>query len=549
MDTVPDIQLILGFKEFFRKDPPLNRLDIIKEICKENLIAEFAGLNYRLKPKVANSYDTSFEVQLKELKYFCRSNELLKKYAKTIVHYKEAEKHSPLIFTRQTCLFALEEVIQSDLSVVDNFEMDNAQKWDTIFKYLLIINTVITAIGKDSGDAVNFETLNPKVLPLNEQGLNSQLFNIPFRGLKLFKYLSGLEEIGEHLTKYFSQTYNMSYGEFVNSILKLYTTNSHEDETFDFYYRKPDSKLNAFLTVLSQKFESTDIYKLLNIRKYPFYRFKNGDYILVDNTMLLEKSYNQFINDFWFDYTKGLKNEGCEPQINIKRYKSIIGYFFESYINESMRYIFADAEHYKVRMFDDLKVNHKGAEVEIADLYVRYNKRVILGQVKATSLYDREKYSGNVDSLYKNNRNEFFKSFGIDQLFNSINILENKIQGIDAKFPVNKPYQVFPVIVVNENALQTQLMPKILQDRFSELVSKENKKVHVYPLSIIHVSDVERVEDTLHKDPDKIWDLLKFHCRNPKFMPPFCNSLDRKNIKTSTNRVRASFKELIEKCN
>ncbi len=169
MNTVPDAQLILGYKEFFNVDPPSRRLDIIEGVCKESLIAEFAGLNHRLKPKVVNYFDTSLETQLKELRYFCRRDDLLRRYTQTIRLYNGREKHFPLIFTRQTCLFALEEIIRSDLPVIDNFRMGNAERWDSVFKYLLAVNTVITAMDDDHKDElINFETLNPKMLPLNE---------------------------------------------------------------------------------------------------------------------------------------------------------------------------------------------------------------------------------------------------------------------------------------------------------------------------------------------------------------------------------------------
>ena len=69
MNTIPKPQLILGYKEFFKTSPPDDRLSLVSDICKRNLIAELAGLNYRLKPKTSKYHDTSLQKQIDELKY------------------------------------------------------------------------------------------------------------------------------------------------------------------------------------------------------------------------------------------------------------------------------------------------------------------------------------------------------------------------------------------------------------------------------------------------------------------------------------------------
>lgn len=199
MNTVPDVQIILGFKEFFKTAPPPDRLRIVENICKENLTAEIAGLNHRLKPRTTNYYDTGFKTQIEELKYFCRSDKLREKYVKVMSSFIRPKQPHPLIFTRQTCLFALEEIVQSSLPVIDGFRFRNAESWDAIFRYLLAVNTAITAIRDErEEEAINFETLNPKMLPLNELGLSSSLLHIPFRGLKLFEFLQTSEETKGH---------------------------------------------------------------------------------------------------------------------------------------------------------------------------------------------------------------------------------------------------------------------------------------------------------------------------------------------------------------
>lgn len=74
-------------------------------------------------------------------------------------------------------------------------------------------------------------------------------------------------------------------------------------------------------------------------------------------------------------------------------------------------------------------------------------------------------------------------------------------------------------------------MSKIFQDRFSEVMAAHNKqKVHIYPITLIHVSDLEKMEVLTLNRPNQIWELLRIMLEIPKFMPPFYNSLNRKKL-------------------
>jgi len=551
MSTIPKSQLILGYTEFFNTDPPGDRIAIVNKICKRNLIAELAGLNYRLKPKTSKYHDTSLDLQITELNYFCGDNDaLFKSYSKVASRYTASKNDYPLIFTRQTCLFALEEILHSDLPVIENFSMSSVDIWESLLKYILAVNTTITRIEKAEGDEpVNFESLNPKMLPLNELSLNSDPIYIPFRGYKLMEYLDNHDEVGEYFKDYFNKTYSFLYDYFVYETMGMYLANKHENAAFDFYYNVGNGS-TALFDLLSKTYNSTDIPKLLSIRKYPFYKSTEKSYILTDNILLLEKLYNQFINDFWFDYLKHATKEDGTKLFDIKKYKSIIGYFFETYIREIIDYSFNKAKYYSILQFEELKTTYQGNLIEIADLYIRYNSKIILGQVKSTTLYDNEKYAGNVDEFYKNDRNKFFASFGIDQLVNSIKILNDAMPMLDSKFPHNKSLKIFPTIIFNEKALQTPLMGKIFQDRFTELLKDfKSNKIYIYPLCLVHVSDLESLQDFLFDKHNEIWDLLKFHCREPKFMPPFFNSINRKDIRPNYKRTMTLYENLIPKYN
>ena len=77
----------------------------------------------------------------------------------------------------------------------------------------------------------------------------------------------------------------------------------------------------------------------------------------------------------------------------------------------------------------------------------------------------------------------------------------------------------------------------------------KNSKTHIFPLSIIHIGDLESIQDYLFDKYKEVWDLLKFHCRNPHFMPPFYNSINRKDIRANYERSMVLYEDLIDKHN
>lgn len=551
VNTVPKAQLVLGYREIFKVAPPIDRLSLVSGICKRNLIVELAGLNYRLKPKNSKHQDTSLQTQAKELRYFCNNDDsTLKTYTKVAHTYTKSKTDYPLIFIRQSCLFALEEIIQSDMKVIENFNVSRPEVWDAILKYLLAVNSELTAIQKeDEDEPVTFEKINPKMLPLNELNVSIDPIYTPYRGYRLLEYLSTSPELKNELKLYFEKTYSATFEYFIYEILGMYLGNKTPDPEHQFYYNVTEHSKTLFDT-LSKKQDSGDTIKLLSIKKYPFYKSEANVYVLLDNILLLEKSYSQFINDFWFDHIKKLTGSDGKPLFNTQRYRSLIGYFFENYVRETVDYCFAESKHYTIKSFDELKINKKGGEIEIADLYIRYDSKILLGQVKSTSIYDNEKYGKDLNALYKNDRNGFFDSFGLNQLVESIIELENNIIAIDPGFPKTKSYKLFPILIVNEKALQAPLMGEIFQNRFLELIKDyKNYRQSIYPISIMHISDLENIQEFIHDGHNEIWDLLKYHCRYPEFMPPFYNSIYRKDIRANYRRSVELYENLISKYN
>ncbi|MEI9954911.1 MAG: hypothetical protein WDM90_01025 [Ferruginibacter sp.] len=229
--TTPTSRSVIGFKEVYAEDPPKNRLDILHGLCRNVVLGEIAGLKYRMKPKEGKFHDISIKFQQASLFYFCGSNKnLLKKYEAIVEFY--LKNRAGILFSRPMCLFAFEEIRNSDLPMIPGFTMRNS--WEQLLRYLLAVNNEITNLTEDDNikpdieekDFFNLETLNPKLLPLNELNIDIDPLYIPFRGYKLMEYLSEHEQMGVWLKSYLIAEYGISFDRFIYDILGLYLANN-----------------------------------------------------------------------------------------------------------------------------------------------------------------------------------------------------------------------------------------------------------------------------------------------------------------------------------
>lgn len=435
--------------------------------------------------------------------------------------------------------------------------------WEPLFQYMLCVNNQITHL-TDSLDpnenkkTFSLEELNPRIIPLGELAIESDPVYVPNRSYFLMDFLSKHDILGIYFKQYLQDTYSMNYEQLVYTLFSMYLANNKNGENnirneyageidTSFYYQVEKTSLSTFIA-LSQVIKNDKPERLISIRKYPFYHIDDNRFILFDNILLLDKGYNQLINDFWFDKVKPLQAENGKPLFTIKYYRSTIGYFFEWYTKQIFKTSFTNAKYWACKCFNELKVSKEGQIIELGDFYVRYNSKIFIGQAKTTGLYDNEKYGGEMDILYKNEREEFFKSFGVNQLIESIINLDATASQFDKVFPKGKSYNIYPAIIVNDKALQTPFMANVFNGRFQEmLLAIKLPKITVFPLSIIHVSDLEQMEDNLNTNPKLFWQILDYNRRNPKFIPPFFNTLNLLGIKAKYKNPKKLFYELIPK--
>jgi hypothetical protein len=174
---------------------------------------------------------------------------------------------------------------------------------------------------------------------------------------------------------------------------------------------------------------------------------------------------------------------------------------------------------------------------------------MMVGQVKSGAIYDKEKYGGDVEALYRNNREEFFKNFGIDQLIESFKRLAAYGNTVDPKFPLGHTCEIFPCIIVNDRAFQTPFMADTFNKRFNEIKNQfAVRKVTIHPITIMHISDWEWMEEYLATQPGKIWDLLYTNFKGKRFIPPFYATINGESIGlVFPKKIQNAFSDLVKK--
>ena len=527
----PRMKLILEYKHFFKNNLPNDRLEIIKNIPKRNLIFEIAGLNYRLKSYKRLKYDVSLETQYKELQYFCPIDKNLLDFYLYVFDKYVTKDNYPIVFNRAANLFALEELVNASglIEVDDSFQMNKIVVWDNIFRYLLAVNSEIVKIKPIPPQNITLENISASAIALNELMIEDNPISTAYRGMKLLEYFLKDPTYGLELECYFEKVIKIEKERFIYNILSICMANGQMNSDLEFIYKH--EKQDAFLDLLSNgSISNSNPITLLRIKKNPLFKDSDNLHVLLDINFLVSKSYNFLLNDFWFDFLKPQINDIGKEKYNYMHYRAVFGLFFENYIEEIIINSFHHLKHPAPLLFDELKINTPDGQIEIADIYIRQNKKVLVGQVKSSSIYDKEKYSGDIDTLYKNDREKFFKDFGVNQTYESIKRILKYSKSFDSGLKSTKRIEFFPLVIVNDKIFQTPLIPNLLHSRFQELLATENFAPHIInPLVVMNVSDLEYLENSLAKKKTTIWDILKSHYKKieKSLMPPFIHTADR----------------------
>ncbi|HEX5168655.1 MAG TPA: hypothetical protein VFW11_05745 [Cyclobacteriaceae bacterium] len=528
--------LFVGYEIVFGQKYGGDRLDFLKEIPQRAVLYELAGLNLRLRPTLEKQFKTSFIDQVSELSYFCKDDQEMMLPYYTAMRKVNAQLQGrrggkPIMFSRPANIFALQEIFESLPDVETpafEWRMDD---WENLLKYYLCVNDVISSYDSQDEDLSHqpFEKLAAGSGFLNEMiVINDPIYTIK-RFIHLFQYLDKDTVLSKAVNQHFTDI-GLSASDFARHIFSMCFFHKGNREDHKFYYKldplNPEHKESiAVLQYLSKRRVGKKMHELdmIEIRKSPVFKDIHDYYVLLDMLFIMDKLYELFINDLWFDTVK--------PRgVDIKQYKSRIGLFFELYAAQLLKQTFAFLKYPAIKCLDELKVKINGNEVEIADVYFRQNRKACIGQIKSTGIYAKQQY-GTAQSLFDVKEDDLYGVFGLYQLVQSIRYIRDEVEKFDETFPKGKPVQIFPVLIVNEKIFQTPFMPAMFNMKFSSEIKKESfGALEIKPLTIIHIADIERIVHHVSSKRVNWWDLLKQNYYNSLFPKPFNVTLNRNKL-------------------
>lgn len=515
MKNIPKVGLILDFQNVFEQTAPADRLAFLKRngITKNEVLSRLSLINFMLSPTISTRFDYSQEMQHSILdKMLSIDNS----HAAIGVLKKKISENA-IIFNRPTNLFAMMEIINSDLPEgTKDTKVSNIQEID-FFGYYLSVNHETNTIGSDyDPKKPDLEHLNISFIAHNEYFEDVDPIQTVYRGKKLFEWIESNTDYKDLFNEYIFEISGKNATEYLIEIVSIFFASESAKEEFNFYF-KLDSEVPIFKSFSDRTIPINigNQLEALDIRKSPIYQLDNESYILLDNKFLLEKCYNLIIWDFLFEKLVKEKTDRERKRIIIE-YRSSIGYFFEEYVREKIDKSLPHMKHPKPKLFDDLKIGGK----EVGDIYIRENKKVILGEVKSSGIPSKSKYGETLSDLYANDRPKFFKIHGLDQLITNLNNLLTNPNEYDTKLDLSKKNTIFPIIVTNEVALTLGFTIHVFNQEFNSRFdrSKHDNQL-IKPVMILHISDLEFLEQYLKDKSINIFDFLCQHYRKFDIIP------------------------------
>lgn len=562
------IGIIIKYSKFYGRKVPDKPLELLSHLPKTEIIATISKMNSLLQPIGYRTNDDSREIQVECLKAILLPDEKNAPFD-YILRFREYENYlsklndSISFFTRVSCIYALNEILQVDSFFKDDKSQYSFDERKPIFDYLLICNerflefsenSTLEQIRENDIDFFEFNAFNQ--VPHNQYYLNLNPLTKLYKSHYFLNVLMSKEETAVHFQNYFNNKFNVNnvtefFKIFFWSFMKM------KDEKLRMYYLNIPRDEKGVLNIIRGFSASSEISSidhedirtldLLSIKKNPVYEWEpiaTDDFIgflILDQKFLLEKIDSLFINDFWFDYLKS------HSALNRKDWGNFIGSkFFEPFVAEIFENALEDNTNYSLKLFDDLKLKFKGnQEIEVADVYVRYKQQILLAEVKSNfiNMVDGYKSITSIEDFKNLKLEKFYRSFGLTQLaektIKEFHNYKNSLR--DEGLNPRRKVHLFPVIIVNEPILSSGLFHFPLRTKFETILKEGNIKLKckehlIWPLLIINIEELQEMEQSIKEGSVDLFSLLKnFH--------------DKTRIGPNNKRKKHNYSELLSMTN
>lgn len=530
---------LVKYSDFYGTAVPDNPIELILDIPKEELIITIVGISTRLKPPTTNHFDDSRATQIDCLRlvFLDNNNPIEQSFCAPIINEYIKKPINYNLFSRVTCLYALQEIINFE-GFTDEIPEYNFENRERIFKFLLIANDQILTGDKNYkvegheklGDDF-FEFFMFRELHHNQYNECSNTINIFYKSSFLFNKIENNHVFSKHFKNYITWHYKVeSTDEFLKHI--IWTFDKSFDERLGLrYINVPKDNIEAIkiLDAFSSKViydiplkDDLRIFDFFPLKKSPLFKCKQIDgkddivsYIVLDEGFYIEKTYSIFINDFWFDYLK--PNEICTR----KGWGNFIGTeFYEPFIEEILNESFSNCPSIILRSTNQLIFNFEGSPIEYADFYVREKQNIALFEVKSgfIPLDHGYKTVSTIEDYKKLDLDKFNKDHGLKQLaektIKKFHFYKKEIQ--DPNFNSDRKVQIYPVIIVNDPIISSSIVTFVLKRKFNELLEKENinrksKDHNIKDLCIINISHLQDVEQCLKDKKNNLFSMLDLY--------------------------------------
>lgn len=517
---------ILKYGHFYRGKKPLDKFDLIAHLPRMELITTFSAINHILKRPLDADFNHGLDNQILMIQTIYQVNlnrgniSLCWILIRNLVSIFKQSDGAVTIASRTSCLYALNEILFSKRITEERRENFKCypNDYESMFKFLLLCNgevleydqTYETEITSDKLGDNFFEAFMFKEIPNNQYSYVQNPINLLERSMKLIQFISS--RYSSELME-FTSAYEVDYPEDYLSIIannlffnsgmsyvqayRVKKTNTLGIKRMDALSVRGKGKPNAGM----KKFE------FLEIKKSPLFRIEVEDeiiYILMDGVFLLEKCYDLFFWDFFFDT---LKDKG----VNIKEWGGIVGHFFEDYADGIFEYMFEGKSNIVYKSTNDLIIDGS----EYADYYVRRDNNIVLIQAKRSFLpQDKYKEVYSLEDYERLEKSEFYDRFGLGQMVDmTMANMESMLVKIDPEIPKER-LSIFPVLLINEPIISLAITSFVFHQKFVELMkakgiplATDNYQIH--RLIVIHIAELERIQQHIRDGSMAFDELLK----------------------------------------
>ena len=531
--------IIIKYSDFYGQPIPQDPISLLVPIPKEELIATISAINSRLNPIMTSHFDDSVNTQIECIRvtFLDNNNPVHHSICAHVIRRYLQFPQGHNLFTRTICLYAFQEILANNnfAEQTPEYTFDIRER---ILRYLLAVNERAlyqnNNFNQDDHETLGenfFEYFAFKMLPLNQYIHTSNSINSWYKSKTLFDTIKKDLLFGPHLNAYLKLAFDIEDMEefFKRQIFSYYKSFDEKLQLNYINIRLDESEQIKILDKFSERQnlplpadEDLAIFDFLEMKKSPLYKNQPKDgkelitYIVMDGDLFLEKTYALFVNDFWFDYLR--PNYVC----NRTDWGNFIGsVFFEPFLDNIFKRSFNGHSRIIYRSTDELKFSLPGTqETEYADFYIRDGRKVIVSEAKSNYLpmINGYKTVSTIADYEALDMDRFYKDYGLTQLIvKTVKLFHTyKTHINDDQIELKKRLTIYPLIIVNDPILSSGAISFMFRLKFVKALNATGVEMStnqhiIMPLAIIHVSELQQMEQSLADRKQNIFNLLRYY--------------------------------------